>query len=61
MDPGELIFIGFCSLAAINALFFAVLHEDDLGPSSLTASLQVMLELAAAYCLGEIEISPQRT
>jgi AcrR family transcriptional regulator len=43
------------------ALFFAVLHEDDLGPSSLTASLQVMLELAAAYCLGEIEISPQRT
>jgi len=24
MSPGELIFIGFCSLAAINAIFFAV-------------------------------------
>jgi len=41
------------------ALFFSVLHEDDLGPSSLTASLDVMMELVAAYCLGEIEISPQ--
>lgn len=42
-------------------LFFSVLHEDDLGPSSLTASLDVMLELVAAYCLGEVKVSPQRT
>ena len=40
------------------ALFFTVLHENDLGPGSLTPAIEKMIELVAAYCLGEVTLSP---
>lgn len=40
----------------LHAIFFTSLHEDDLGPDSLTGAMNLLLELVAAYCLGEINI-----
>jgi AcrR family transcriptional regulator len=37
-------------------LFLTVLHEDDFGLGGLTATLDQLLELVAAFCLGEVEI-----
>jgi AcrR family transcriptional regulator len=45
--------------ALMYPLFFAVLHENDFGPQRLTASILVLIELVAAYCLGEVVIDPQ--
>ncbi len=42
--------------ALMYPLFFAVLHEDDFGPQALTPSISLLLELVAAYCLGEVEL-----
>lgn len=36
-------------------LFFVILHENDLGQGALAGPLEVLLELVAAYCLGEID------
>ncbi len=33
-----------------------VLHEDDLGLYSFSASIDLLLELVAAFCLGEVEL-----
>ncbi len=38
----------------IHALFFTVLHEDDLGPGALAGAHAILIELVAAYCLGEV-------
>jgi AcrR family transcriptional regulator len=38
------------------ATFFASLHEDDLGPQGLSGSVDLLLELVAAYCLGEVAV-----
>lgn len=38
----------------IYALMFVSLHEDDLGQGS--DALDVMIELTAAYCLGEVGV-----
>jgi len=35
-------------------LVLASLHADDLGQSDVDTSLAVLLELVAAYCLGEV-------
>lgn len=35
-------------------LFFAALHVDDMGAGRLDESLDLLMELAAAYCLGEV-------
>jgi AcrR family transcriptional regulator len=43
----------------LHALFFTVLHEDDLGPNSLSDSINLLIELVAAFCLGEIELVTQ--
>jgi AcrR family transcriptional regulator len=36
------------------ALFFTVLHRDDLGPGRLQPAVDLLLELVAAFCLGEV-------
>jgi AcrR family transcriptional regulator len=36
-------------------LVLAVLHQDDMGLENFTGNIDVLLELVAAYCLGEVE------
>jgi AcrR family transcriptional regulator len=38
------------------ALFFTSLHEDDLGPDSIGGTIDILLELVAAFCLGEVDL-----
>jgi hypothetical protein len=40
-------------------LVMAVLHKDDLSRDQFSGSIDMLLELAAAYCLGEIELQLQ--
>ena len=44
----------------ISRLFYplvlAVMHEDDLGRDNFSGSVDSLLELVAAFCLGEVEI-----
>jgi AcrR family transcriptional regulator len=42
--------------AMLYALVLAVLHEDDLGPNRFEGTVDILMELVAAYCVGEIEI-----
>jgi hypothetical protein len=37
-------------------LVLSILHEDDLGPGGYGGSTDVLLELIAAFCLGEITL-----
>lgn len=47
-------------MGLMYTVFFASLHEYDLGPLGLGESLALLLDLIAAYCVGEIEtIRPQ--
>jgi AcrR family transcriptional regulator len=41
----------------LYALLTAYLHQDDLGPNAPQGMLEVLLELTAAYCLGEVALS----
>lgn len=36
------------------ALFYVSLHEDDFGPGAYPGTIDVLLDLVAAYCVGEI-------
>jgi AcrR family transcriptional regulator len=36
------------------------LQQNDLGPNYFSERLDLLLELVAAYCLGEIEVQPQK-
>jgi AcrR family transcriptional regulator len=38
----------------MNAMFFVSLHEDDFGPGMFPGTLDVLLDLIAAYCVGDI-------
>lgn len=42
----------------IASLFYAIvlmtLHEDDFGPDRFSGTVDLLMELAAAYCLGEV-------
>ena len=40
----------------LHAMFFVVLHEDDFGPGGLTPAIDLLLELIAAFCLGQAPI-----
>jgi AcrR family transcriptional regulator len=40
-------------------LVLAVLHENDLGTGTLQGSIDVLLELVAAFCLGEVATNAQ--
>jgi AcrR family transcriptional regulator len=42
----------------IYAVFFASLHENDLGNSDFSGINDLLLELVVAYCLGEVDIQP---
>jgi AcrR family transcriptional regulator len=41
-------------------LVMAGLQQNDLGPNYFSERLDLLLELIAAYCLGEIEVQPQK-
>ena len=40
----------------LYALFMTSLHEDDFGPNNFIGTIDLLLELVAAFCLGEIAI-----
>lgn len=42
----------------LHAIFFTSLHVDDLGPGALAPALTLLLELIAAYALGEVTTLP---
>jgi len=44
----------------LYALVLAVLHEDDLGQGNFKVSVDTLMELVAAYCVGEIAILQQQ-
>ncbi|RPI58224.1 MAG: TetR/AcrR family transcriptional regulator [Chloroflexi bacterium] len=48
------------SAEEIGGLFYAlvltVLHEEDLGPNALGGAVDRLLELVAAFCLGEVQL-----
>lgn len=43
----------------LYALFFSILHETDLGQDSFADTFDILLELVAAYCLGEVQLIAQ--
>ena len=42
--------------AFMLSLLYVTLHEQDLAPTSDTGSTAILLELIAAYCLGEVAL-----
>ncbi len=42
-------------------LVVSILHEDDLGQNNYGSSTDLLLELVAAFCLGEVEIQLQKS
>jgi AcrR family transcriptional regulator len=42
-------------------LVLAVMHEEELGLGNLRDSVKVLLELVAAFCLGEVDVSIERS
>lgn len=43
------------------ALFLAILHEDDFGPDTFAPTIDLLIELVAAYCLGEVAVPSEMT
>jgi AcrR family transcriptional regulator len=41
----------------LYALVLTVLHEDDFGPGNFKSAVDILMELVAAYCVGEIDIA----
>jgi AcrR family transcriptional regulator len=39
-------------------LVLAILHEEDFVQNNFSSSVELLLEMVAAYCLGEIDIGP---
>jgi len=46
-------------ISLLYPLVVTILHEDDLGRNNL-GSIDLLLELVAAFCLGEVEIQLQK-
>ena len=46
-------------IGLLYPLVMAVLHKDDLRREQFSGSIDMLLELAAAYCLGEVELQLQ--
>jgi AcrR family transcriptional regulator len=44
----------------LYSLFLTIVHEDDLGPNNFRGTVDLLLELVAAYCLGEVVIQVQK-
>ena len=40
----------------MHAIFFTSLHENDLGQGSISSAIEILIELTAAFCLGEIDL-----
>ncbi|MCE1252348.1 MAG: TetR/AcrR family transcriptional regulator [Anaerolineae bacterium] len=38
----------------MNALFFVSLHENDFGAETYQGTIELLIELITAYCLGEV-------
>lgn len=54
-QTGILMVAGGDQLAGLmNAVFFVSLHEDDFGPGAYPGTIDLLLDLIAAYCVGEI-------
>ena len=47
-------------IGLLYPLVLAVLHADDLGQNGFGGSIDLLLELVAAFCLGEVEIQLQK-
>src|SRR5450759_4633089 len=47
-------------ISLLYPLVLAILHEDDLGRNSFSGSIDLPLELVAAFCLGEVESQLQK-
>jgi len=47
-------------ISLLYPLVLATLREDDLGGNNLFDSIDLLLELVAAFCLGEVEIQLQK-
>ncbi len=47
-------------MSLLYPLVLAILHEDDFGPFRLGSSIDVFLELVAAFCLGEVKLQLQQ-
>jgi AcrR family transcriptional regulator len=48
----------------LYALVVTFLHEDDFGPGNMKGTFDTLMQLVAAYCLGEVAIAastPDRT
>ena len=43
-------------ISLLYPLVLATLREDDLGRNNFSGSIDLLLELVAAFCLGEVEI-----
>jgi AcrR family transcriptional regulator len=43
----------------LYALVLSSMHADDLSQNAVDGSLNVLLELVAAFCVGEITVQPQ--
>lgn len=41
-------------------LVLAIIHQDDLSLTNFSGSIDLLLELVAAFCLGEVEIQIQK-
>jgi AcrR family transcriptional regulator len=46
-------------ISLLYPLVLTILHKDDLGQKTLSGSIDLLIELVAAYCLGEVEIQLQ--
>ncbi len=44
----------------LYALVLTVLHEDDFGLGNFKSSVDTLMELTAAYCVGEIEVGKEK-
>jgi hypothetical protein len=42
-------------MGLLYPLAVTLIHKEDIGKEALTANMDLMLELIAAYCLGEVE------
>jgi AcrR family transcriptional regulator len=47
-------------IGLLYPLVLSILHKDDLGTNDFSGSIDVLLELVAASCLGEVEIQLQK-
>jgi AcrR family transcriptional regulator len=44
-------------IGLLYPLILSILHEEDFAPYNIRDSIELLLELVAAYCLGEIQVS----